>query len=486
MAPGVGLKARAAAGVRWLGIASAVRALLMVLRLAVLARLLSPSDFGLMSLVSVVLGFAQAYIDAGLSTSVIQRQEQDPDRLATLFWINVLLGVLTFAIVVLLRAPIALALNQPTLAPLLAVAALQLPIAAFGLQHAALLRREFEFKATAVQQIAVDSVNVLLAVVLASLGYGVWSLIYAALAGAALGSASMIAMGIRRWPLRLRFRPKEVTQHLRFGAYELGRLSVTYLSSNADSLLIGSLIGTDALGLYTMATRLTQLPRKYVAPVISRVALPVFARQQDNIQRMRGSLLTIQRMLGYVNAPLTLGLMLTAPVVVPLLSGSQWAGAVPLVSWLSVPVLLTGVAGPSQIVRIALGQFRFDFHWSWITGGMLALAMWAAAGHGLEWVVVVRSLLLSLISLVLIGITMRLVATSPIQFLTNLKRPALAALVMGAAVYLAMVSSEALASWQRAGLSVGLGAVVYASVAFACDRRFILDNLRAIFGVRAK
>jgi O-antigen/teichoic acid export membrane protein len=235
-----------------------------------------------------------------------------------------------------------------------------------------------------------------------------------------------------------------------------------------------------------MAMRLTQLPKKYVAPVISRVALPVFARQQDDIPRMRGALLTIQRMLGYVNAPLTLGLLLTAPVIVPLLSGPQWAGAVPLIGWLCVPVLLTGVAGPSQIVRIALGQFRFDFHWSWITGGLLAVGMWIAAGYGLQWVVIVRSILLSIISLVLIGITMRLVATSPRQFASNLKRPALAGLVMSGAVYVAMLLSDHMPIWQRAALCVASGVVVYAAAAFTLDRDFLRSNLGALLGVRAK
>lgn len=478
-----GLEAKAASGVRWSGLASVSRAALMMARLAVLARLLEKRDFGVVTMVAMVLGYAQAYVDLGLSSSLIQKQERDPTKLSTVFWLNMMAGFSCGGLLIALRYPVASLLEEPQLAILIPLAALQLPISAFGQQFDALFQRELKFKFTATIQIVADVANTLVAIVLAYLGYGVWSLVIASLAGATLSSATFFALGIRRWPLRWVFRLEEIRPHLRFGAYQLGNANLGYLTSNIDNLLIGRLLGAEALGVYSIALRLTQLPRKYINPVISKVAFPVFAARQENRPQLAAALLSLQRSLSYVNLPLILGLLLVSPVLVPLVYGDKWHSAVPLVQILCVVALLNGIGGPTQIVRTALGHVRFNFHWTWTSGVLYAIAMWAAASHGLVAMVWARTAIGLVLGVILVGITLRFIDSGLLAFLSTIREPALAAALMSGAVYLVMHVSAEASDWVRLLLAVGAGALVFLGAAVLLDREFIGKNARLLFGM---
>ncbi len=478
------IKASAASGVRWSGLASALRVVLMMARLAVLARLLEKRDFGVVTMVGMVLGYAQAYVDFGFSSSLIQKQERDPDKLATLFWLNVMAGFACSGLLIALREPVASLLKEPALVMLIPVAALQLPISAFGQQFDALFQRDLKFNVSATIQIIADIANTLLAIVLAYLGYGVWSLVLASLAGATLSSVTLFVLGVRRWPLRWAFRPKEIAPHLRFGAYQLGNVNLGYLTSNIDNMLIARLLGAEALGLYSVAQRLTQLPRRYINPVISKVAFPVFAAQKENRPQLAASLLSLQRSLSYVNLPLILGMLLVSPVLVPLVYGDKWLSAVPLVQILCVLALLNGVGGPTQIIRTALGHVRFNFHWTWMSGVLYAAAMWVAASQGLTAMIWARTAVGFVLGVVLIGITLRFIDSGLLAFLSTIREPALAGALMSTVVYLVMLVSAGLSDWLRLLLSVAAGAATFLGAAVLLDRKFIEKNARLLLGLQ--
>lgn len=479
-----GVKGVAAAGVRWGGIASALRAVSMMARMAVLARLLSKHDFGVAQMVAMVLGYAQAYVDLGLSSSLIQKQERDPVKLSTVFWVNVLGGVVSAALVVAFKDVIASWLKEPELAPLIPLAVLSLPVSALGQQFEALFQRDLRFKLVAVLQMAGDVANTLVAIGMAYAGFGVRSLVVAQLAAAAINSVALFALGMRQWPVQLVFRPGEIRPHLRFGAYQLGNVNLGYLTSNIDNVLIGRLLGAEALGMYSVALRLTQMPRKYINPVISKVAFPVFAKRQDNFEKMAQTLLSLQRSLSYVNLPLIVGLMLTSPLLVPLVYGAKWASAVPLVQVLCIVAIINGIGGPTQIIRTALGHVRFNFYWTCSTGIVYALGMWAAAGYGLTGMVWARTLVGIGIGIALLGITLRFINSGLIAFFAAIREPALAALAMATAVYAVMAVSRGLPALVQLMVAVAVGAIVYLGVALLLDRAFVEKNVRLLLGAK--
>lgn len=478
------IKKQAAAGVRWGSVATMCRIVFMLARLSVLARLLAKRDFGLMSMVTLVLGYAQAYVDLGLSSSLIQKQEKDPDKLSTLFWLNVLAGLAVAALIAALRAPVAGLLKEPELAPLIAVAVLQLPLSALGQQFEALFQRELRFKLVSVVQVATDALNTALAIGLAFAGHGVWSLVYASLVSTSANSLILFVLGQRHWPIRFVFRVRDVTPHLRFGAYQLGNANLGYISSNADNFLIGRLLGAEALGVYSIALRLTQMPRKYINPIISKVAFPVFAKQKDQKHLLASSLLQLQRSLAYVNLPLVVGMLLVAPVLVPVVYSPKWEAAVPLVQILCLAAVLQGIGGPTQIIRTALGHVRFNFHWTWITGVGYSAAMWLVSSYGLTAMVWARVAASLAFGIALITITLRLIDSGLLHFLATVRWPALAVAVMSVAVWLAMRFTGGGSDVIRLIFAVAVGAGTYALTALLVDREYLLRNARLLLGRR--
>jgi O-antigen/teichoic acid export membrane protein len=478
------VKGIAAAGVRWGGIASGLRVALMLARMAVLARLLSKHDFGVATMVTMVLGYAQAYVDLGLSSSLIQKQEREPIKLSTVFWINVLAGVTSAGILVAGKDILASLLKEPELTSLVPLAALALPIAALGQQFEALFHRDLRFKLVAGLQMAADFANTAVAIGMAFAGFGVRSLVVATLVAGAVNSGSLFVLGMRRWPVRFAFRPKEVRSHLRFGAYQLGNANIGYLTSNIDNFLIGRLLGAEALGLYSVALRLTQLPRRYINPVISKVAFPVFAQRQNDHPRLAQTLLSLQRSLSYVNLPLIVGLMLTAPLVVPVLYGDKWTNAAPLVQVLCIVAVIGAIGGPTQIIRTALGHVRFNFYWTCGSGVLYAIGMYLATDYGLTGMVWARTLVGIILGVALVGITLRFIKSGLGSFLSAVREPALAAAAMSAAVFVAMRLSLGLSTLVQLIIAVTVGAVVFFAAALLLDRAFVEKNVRLLLGVK--
>jgi O-antigen/teichoic acid export membrane protein len=480
------IKAAAARGVRWNGLASGSRIFFLTVRTAILARLLSQRDFGLASMVTVVLGYAQAYVDLGLSSAVIQKQEHDPDRLSTLFWVNVIAGIVSGLVLFAMQTPIAMLFKEPALAELIPAAALQLPVAALGQQFEALFQRDLHFKLVAIAQIVGDACSTLAAFLLALGGYGAWSLVLGTLVGVAVNSLLMFFLGLRHWRVRFVFQPSAIKPHLRFGAYQLANINVGYLTSNLDSVLVGRLIGAEALGVYSLALRITQTTRRYVNPIVAKVAFPIFAKQKEDKGKMAETLLQLQRSLSHLNAPLIVGLFVVGPILIPVVYGKNWMSAVPLLQVLCVVALLNGVSGPTQIVRTALGHVRFNFHWTWITGIAYGLAMWSVARHGLMAMVISRTVLTFCFGLSLVVITLRFLDTSFLRFLQTLRVPLLGSAVMAAAVYAVLAVSHGLPQFVRLLLGVVVGGGVYIAVSARYDREFLERGLRLLLGVQPR
>ena len=480
------IKAAAAKGVRWNGLATGSRIFFLTVRTAILARLLGQRDFGLASMVNVVLGYAQTYVDLGLSSSVIQKQEQDPDRLSTLFWMNMIAGLVSGIVLAALQTPIALLFKEPELAIFIPAAALQLPIAALGQQSEALFQRDLRFKLVAVVQILSDALSTLASFLLALRGHGAWSLVLGSLVGVTVYNLGLFLLALRHWPVRFVFQPNTIKAHLRFGAYQLANINVGFLTGNMDSVLVGRLIGAEALGVYSLALRITQTSRRYINPVIAKVAFPVFAKQKGDARKMADTLLSLQRSLAHMNVPLIVGLFVVSPLLIPLVYGENWSSAVPLLKVLCVVALLQGVSGPTQFVRTALGHVRFNFHWTWITGVVYALAMWAAASHGLMAMVIARTALNFVVGLALIILTLRFLGTGPAGFFRTLRVPLLASAVMAGAVYATMALT---ASWPRLVqllLAIVVGAVTYLGVSARFDREFLERGVRLLLGLESR
>ena len=358
------LRHQAASGVKWTTAATMVTAVAQVLQLIVLARLLSPDDFGLMAMVTVVLGFAQAYTDAGISAAIIHYQNNSPEQLSSLYWLNLFTGALFFGIMWLLIPAIVLFFREPRLTPLLRVTSSVFLIVPLSKQFEVMMQKELRFDVLAKQQIVATVFSTLIAVFAALLHQGVWALLWGQLSLIALRSAMLQVTGWRSYRPTFHFAWRDLKGYISFGLFQMGERSVTFLSQGMDQLLIGRLLGTQSLGYYNFAFNLVVQPYRLVNPAVTKVAFPVFAKVQDDSSRLQRGYLKTVNLLCAANGPVLVGLAAVSFTAIPLIFGSKWSGSVPLVGVLAFVAYLRSAGNPVGSLLLAKGRPDKGFLWN--------------------------------------------------------------------------------------------------------------------------
>src|SRR5688572_1046477 len=229
-----------------------IRIALQFIQLAVLARLLRVEDFGLMAMVNVVLAFAIAFADSGVSNAIIHYRDAKREELSSLYWLNVLSGAGVALLLWLLAPLIARLYQQPSLVDLLRVSAFVFVIGPLGQQFQVLFERDLRFKRLAGIETLAVVVSTAVGIGLALRGFGVWSLVWTTIVNAAVKSVALAARGWMEWRPLFHFVPAECRRFLRFGIYQMGERTLNVLGQQLDKMVVGIVMGPVPLGYYDM------------------------------------------------------------------------------------------------------------------------------------------------------------------------------------------------------------------------------------------
>jgi O-antigen/teichoic acid export membrane protein len=358
------LKAAAAQGAKWSAVSAAANAAIQFVQLAILARLLSPADFGLVAIVLVILGFAQTYLDMGISAAIIQRHDTSKDQLSSLYWLNIFCGWIIFGVTVAIAPLMALLFRQPYLLTIVPLAAIIFIIGPPGAQFYLLLQKRLNFRTLACIEVAAALSGAVVAIGGALANFGVLALILGQLVSGTVSSAILVMIGWRTWRPRLRFRREDIKGYLGFGLYQMGERTLNYFGSRVDQLIIGYVLGPEALGYYSVASTLVMQPVGKINPILTRVAFPLFAQVQDQTERLKRGYLTLVHVLSAINAPLLLGCAAVAPIFIPLVYGPKWGPSIALVQVLAGVGLLRAIINPIGTLQIAKGRADMGFFWN--------------------------------------------------------------------------------------------------------------------------
>jgi O-antigen/teichoic acid export membrane protein len=344
---------------RWRFTGSAIAAVSQLAVGAVLARLLTPADFGLVALAFVVLGFARPLADLGIGGAVVQRAGLSDRHVRTAFTFSVLLGLAIAGGMAALAPLGAAAMRNPLVTAVLRVLSVGFAVGGTGAVAGALLRRRLDFR----RQFYIDTGSYVLGyggvtIVLAVLGYGVWSLVWGGLCQGLLAAGGQLACV--RHSIRPLLGQRELGELLHFGVGTSASACVNYLALNGDNFVVGRSVGAASLGLYNRAYTLMNLPFTYAASVMSSVLFPAFAQVQGEPERLRRGYLMMTELTAMLAAPAMGTLAVVAPHLVVTLYGSQW----------------TGVVVPLQIFSLA-GYFRALYH----LGGTVAQSVGRVYGE---------------------------------------------------------------------------------------------------------
>jgi PST family polysaccharide transporter len=361
----------------------ACRILLQFGGIIVLARLLSPGDYGLLAMVIAIIGIGDVLRDFGLSAAAIQADSVSPQQRSNLFWINSLIG-LALAVAAYAAAPwIARFYDQPLLVPIARALAITFVLKGLATQYRAQLNRDMRFGALSAVEIGGQGIGLATGVALALQGYGYWALVMQGVAHAA--TTLVLLLALTRWCPGLPRRGAAMGNLLRYGWNLMNMQLIAYLSRNVDALVIGHRFGAESLGLYNRAYQLLMLPLDQINAPATTIALPVLSRIKGDRDRYSAFLLHGQAaLLHAVVAVFTFACAQAEPLIL-LVLGSQWAPAVPLFQILAVGGVFQAAGHASYWVFLSKGLTGSQLRYVLTTriviiGAVLVGANWGALG----------------------------------------------------------------------------------------------------------
>jgi len=359
--------------------------------------MLTPRDFGLAAMVWVFLGFALMFADSGLSAATVQRRNVTPNQLSTVHWTNIAVACVV-AIICSLGTPLWVTYyHEPALANLVPWAALTFVVGAFGQQFQAVAQRELQFQRMAMSDTLGVVAGFLASIIAAFLGAGVYSLIFGGLISATVKAGWISITGWRLWRPSWHWKKGDLTGLLGFGGFQIGDRTLNYIWNNADYMLIGRLLGSDALGLYRLAFETVVRPLETINPIVNKISYPVFAIKQTENAVLRKGFLEIVRFIASAVSPMMAGLCAVAPWAVAALFGAKWSSITVLLQILSPYGLLRALLNPTALINVANGRIRYVFCLNLTLACVLPLGFWFSARYGLLMFCLTEVLLLAIV-----------------------------------------------------------------------------------------
>lgn len=353
------------------------------------ARLLSPSDYGIFGMVALYDHLAGVIADAGISDAVVMLRDLSCYQIAALNTLAVLLGVALFGLSCAVSLPLAHFFATPQLRSVVMVTGIQFLIVGFQIVPKSLLRKELRFKLLAWMDTFRFFCQMSATLVFAWLGWGYWSLVGSFVFACAVGTG--LTLYFRRHSFA-RPRFSQLRGELRFSTHLLFSRVAWYSYENSDFLIAGRVLGQVPLGNYTIAWTISSAPVEKISSLIGAVAPAYFSAVQKDHAELRRYLLRLTEALSYLTVPASIGLALTADSLVPVLLGPKWVGVVAPLRFLSLyiaarsistllPHLLNAI-GASRFVMRTMGFSAFGMPMAFLVG-----SRWGAQGIAAAWAV---------------------------------------------------------------------------------------------------
>lgn len=320
----------------------------------ILARLLSPDDYGIMAMVLAITAFAGLFRDMGLSAAAVQKESLDHAEMSNLFWVNVAMGTLLTVLLAAASPLVAKFYGKPEVALVTLLLSTTFLIGSLGAQHDALMQRNLRFGPRAVIGICGALATLVVSTILALRGAGYWSLAWGNLVG--VGVTTCLFFSFSPFRPGLWTRKGGMGAMLRFGANITAADIISYFQRNLDNILIGRLCGAGSLGQYSRAFSLLMLPITAIRGPINAVAYAVFCRLQGEPEQLRHYYLKVTSVIALLSMPMVAYLLVASGPVIGLLLGDQWREVSSLFSYLAFAAFIQPASGLAGGLLLSRGR----------------------------------------------------------------------------------------------------------------------------------
>jgi O-antigen/teichoic acid export membrane protein len=450
-------------GVAW---KAASRVLLQLSRFVVaiiLARLLTPEEFGLAAMVLVISGLVVVVGDAGLGMALVQRRRLKPRDRSTVFWTSAAIGLAFTLLGIAVSGPVARFYDEPDVKPLFMVLSLSFLVTALGTTQNALLVRAMNFRSLELRQLGGTLAGAVVGIAAAAAGYGAWAIVAQQLSTAVV--STLLLWCLSDWHPGFRFSFGRLREIGSFTSNVFGQNLLYFAGRNVDNLLVGRYLGPAALGTYALAYNVMLAPFHHIGGVAQQVLYPAFARLQDDVPKLADIWIRATRLVGALTIPALVGLVVVVPDFVAVVLGEQWSSATPVIRILAWVGLVQSVQTMNGDVLLALGRARTIFRYTvvWFVAGVVSFVA------GLPWGVVGVAAAYAIASTVIepfnAWLTARALGISIWRFARGLIPVVQASLVMALAVFgvRALLVAGDVPPVIRLVIAIVVGACVYGS-----------------------
>lgn len=353
------LSDKAKISVLWVGIGRTVSRLLAVASMVVLCRLLSPSDFGVVAMSRAAWAFIGELNKVGIGASIIYQQRNIENFAIAAFWMNLLVAVGIVFLAWVASPFMASFFDNTLIQPIILLLSIGFFINAFGSVHSTLLRKELEFGRLTALEILLEIVTRATAIVMAFWGYGVWSLVLPNVLSAPI--KVVILWWLCPWRPSFRLELACWREIFDYGKHVFGSNLLRLWNFQGPVLVIGKLLGTTSLGLYSFAYTIASWPAENIGMMVGNVAFPFFSKIQGDSLRTQSSYLKILLLLSIVGFFSIACIFVLADEAIPLIFGDKWIGSILLLKIILLMTIVRVLAQGSIQIMLAQGRPDLEF-----------------------------------------------------------------------------------------------------------------------------
>ena len=343
-------------GIKWVGLGQFVKVTTQLVVIFYLTRIIPPSEYGLLAMAAIVMNLANIFNDLGTGAAIIQRQNITQDFYNYIYKINIITGLVVMLSVMAISPVLVHYFKQPELYKIILLLSLCFPISSMSIVHKSSIEKVKNFKVSIKIEVFANLIGLLLAVTLAHLGFGVYSIVFQTIITLLLSTILYFYCSEINVSLKNRTKSENVNGVLSFSGYIFLFNIVNYFARNLDVIIIGRFFSSAILGAYSVAYKIMLFPVQNLTFVISRVFFPHFANQLDNISANRSDYLKSIHIILSIAAPMMLGISVLSQDLVHLFFDEKWYLIGDLLLWLAPTAIIQSILSTTGTVFTAYAK----------------------------------------------------------------------------------------------------------------------------------
>ena len=352
-------------GVAWTTVSTVIRSLVALLQVSILTHFVQKSDFGIVAIATLFIGFTSLFTDLGVSSGLLHKQNVSLKEYSSLFWLNIMTGLLLTVILILASPIVSKIYDIPELTIVLSLLSFTIFLSSLGIQHKIIQQKKCRFKLISLIEIISSITTLIIASLLAIKGCGIYSLVLSTLWNSLISNLSYLMIGLKQDKyIRWHFKFSETKDCLKIGSFSLGSHIFDYFSKEIDVILISTSLGQDTLGLYSVCKKLVMMVYGAINPIINKVLTPLLSNIQNDREHVKHVYYKVVESLSLFNFPIYAILSIFSCFFIKLLYGNAYLEGTGVIALLAINYGLLSVGSPVGALQVALGRTDTGFYWT--------------------------------------------------------------------------------------------------------------------------